>query len=77
MPPDLRPPDARKSLGMTLNEVQKRFPEGVPLLDPVDDMVCVCVCVLFCACMCVYIYIYIYIVCIYFIYVGVCIYIYI
>jgi ATP-dependent RNA helicase DOB1 len=38
VPNDLRNVEARKSVGKTLNEVQKRFPDGVPLLDPIEDM---------------------------------------
>ena len=28
----------RESVGKSLKEVEKRFPDGVPLLDPVEDM---------------------------------------
>ena len=38
VPKDLRTPDARKSVGKTLAEVHKRFKDGVPLLDPIEDM---------------------------------------
>lgn len=38
VPKDLRTPDARKSVGKTLAEVHKRFNDGVPLLDPIEDM---------------------------------------
>ncbi|KAK3910367.1 Exosome RNA helicase MTR4 [Frankliniella fusca] len=37
-PKDLRPPDNRKSVYKTLQEVQKRFKDGPPLLNPVTDM---------------------------------------
>lgn len=37
-PKDLRPPDNRKSVLKTIQEVKKRFPEGPPLLHPVKDM---------------------------------------
>ncbi|XP_039272874.2 exosome RNA helicase MTR4-like [Styela clava] len=38
LPKDLRPPDNRQSLLRSLQEVQKRFPDGIPLLDPVEDL---------------------------------------
>ncbi|XP_063818264.1 exosome RNA helicase MTR4 [Pseudophryne corroboree] len=38
IPKDLRPPDNRHSVLKSIQEVQKRFPDGVPLLDPIDDM---------------------------------------
>ncbi|KAH9919459.1 antiviral helicase [Epithele typhae] len=38
MPKDLRPLDARTTTFKTLQEVHARFPDGVPLLDPVKDM---------------------------------------
>ncbi|XP_034239631.1 exosome RNA helicase MTR4 [Thrips palmi] len=37
-PKDLRPPDNRKSVHKTLQEVKKRFTDGPPLLNPVTDM---------------------------------------
>lgn len=37
-PQDLRPLDNRMSVLKSLQEVQKRFPQGVPLLDPIEDM---------------------------------------
>lgn len=37
-PKDLRPPDNRKSVYKTLQEVKKRFKDGPPLLNPVTDM---------------------------------------
>eukprot|EP00735_Rhodelphis_limneticus_P006616 TRINITY_DN19045_c0_g1::TRINITY_DN19045_c0_g1_i1::g.13825::m.13825 TRINITY_DN19045_c0_g1::TRINITY_DN19045_c0_g1_i1::g.13825 ORF type:complete len:1043 (-),score=298.02,sp/P42285/SK2L2_HUMAN/58.93/0.0,rRNA_proc-arch/PF13234.1/2.4e-84,DSHCT/PF08148.7/1e-61,DEAD/PF00270.24/1.3e-20,DEAD/PF00270.24/2e+03,Helicase_C/PF00271.26/4.9e-07,MutS_III/PF05192.13/5.7,MutS_III/PF05192.13/2.3,DUF615/PF04751.9/0.12,Prp19/PF08606.6/12,Prp19/PF08606.6/40,DBC1/PF14443.1/0.25 TRINITY_DN19045_c0_g1_i1:103-3180(-) len=38
IPKDLRPADKRLSVHKTLKEVQKRFPDGIPLLDPIEDM---------------------------------------
>lgn len=38
IPKDLRPLDHRQSVLKSIQEVQKRFPDGVPLLDPIDDM---------------------------------------
>nr|XP_002131169.1 exosome RNA helicase MTR4 [Ciona intestinalis] len=38
LPKDLRPLDNRQSLLRALEEVKKRFPDGIPLLDPVEDM---------------------------------------
>nr|XP_055064870.1 exosome RNA helicase MTR4 [Misgurnus anguillicaudatus] len=38
IPKDLRPYDNRQSMLKCIQEVQKRFPDGVPLLDPIDDM---------------------------------------
>jgi ATP-dependent RNA helicase DOB1 len=38
IPKDLRPADARAGMWDRLKEVQKRFPAGLPLLDPVEDM---------------------------------------
>ena len=37
-PKDLRPIDNRMSVLKSVQEVQKRFPDGVPLLDPIEDM---------------------------------------
>lgn len=37
-PKDLRPPENRRSVLKTINEVKKRFPNGPPLLNPVNDM---------------------------------------
>ncbi|KAG7365306.1 DEAD/DEAH box helicase domain protein [Nitzschia inconspicua] len=37
-PPALQSPESRKKVAMAVKEVQKRFPEGVPLLDPVKDL---------------------------------------
>ncbi|XP_078737333.1 LOW QUALITY PROTEIN: exosome RNA helicase MTR4-like [Lampetra fluviatilis] len=38
LPKDLRSHDNRQSVIKSIEEVHKRFPDGVPLLDPVDDM---------------------------------------
>lgn len=38
IPKDLRPVDNRQSVLKSIQEVQRRFPDGVPLLDPIDDM---------------------------------------
>ena len=37
-PKDLRSLDSRMSVLKSVQEVQKRFPDGVPLLDPIEDM---------------------------------------
>jgi ATP-dependent RNA helicase DOB1 len=37
-PPALQSPESRKKVAMAVKEVQKRFPEGVPLLDPIKDL---------------------------------------
>jgi ATP-dependent RNA helicase DOB1 len=37
-PSDLRPIDNRRSVLKTIAEVKKRFPDGPPLLNPIDDM---------------------------------------
>ncbi|XP_004930077.1 exosome RNA helicase MTR4 [Bombyx mori] len=37
-PKDLRPSDNRKSVLKTIGEVKKRFPDGPPLLNPINDM---------------------------------------
>ena len=38
MPKDLRPLDQRNDAWKRILEVQSRFPDGIPLLDPVQDM---------------------------------------
>uniref|UniRef100_H2UJX3 Exosome RNA helicase MTR4 n=1 Tax=Takifugu rubripes TaxID=31033 RepID=H2UJX3_TAKRU len=38
IPKDLKPLDNRQLMLKSIQEVQKRFPDGIPLLDPVDDM---------------------------------------
>ncbi|XP_063928179.1 exosome RNA helicase MTR4 [Zophobas morio] len=37
-PNDLRQKDSRKGVYKSIKEVKKRFPEGPPLLNPIDDM---------------------------------------
>ncbi|XP_078048359.1 exosome RNA helicase Mtr4 [Augochlora pura] len=37
-PKDLRPSDNRRSVLKTIQEVKKRFPDGLPLLNPTTDM---------------------------------------
>lgn len=38
VPQDTKPQETRKNIMKSLNEVQRRFPEGLPLLDPVKDL---------------------------------------
>ena len=38
LPKDLRSSDNRFSVGKSIQEVIRRFPDGVPLLDPIEDM---------------------------------------
>jgi ATP-dependent RNA helicase DOB1 len=38
LPGDLKPADHRATVLKTVGEVQRRFPDGLPLLDPVEDM---------------------------------------
>ena len=38
IPKDLRPPDNRMTVLKSVLEVQKRFPDGLPQLDPIEDM---------------------------------------
>jgi ATP-dependent RNA helicase DOB1 len=38
MPSDLTTRASRDTVKKALNEVQKRFPDGVPVLDPIDDL---------------------------------------
>ena len=38
IPSDVHPPEARKTVGFSVKEVHKRFPDGIPLLDPVKDL---------------------------------------
>uniref|UniRef100_A0A0D6QTS0 Helicase C-terminal domain-containing protein n=1 Tax=Araucaria cunninghamii TaxID=56994 RepID=A0A0D6QTS0_ARACU len=38
IPQDLRPPEARQSVLMAVQELDKRFPKGFPKLDPIEDM---------------------------------------
>jgi ATP-dependent RNA helicase DOB1 len=37
-PKDIKSTESRQQLWKTLSEVHKRFPDGVPLLDPIEDM---------------------------------------
>jgi ATP-dependent RNA helicase DOB1 len=38
LPPDLKPYDHRATVFKTVCEVERRFPDGLPLLDPLEDM---------------------------------------
>ena len=38
VPQDTKPQEARKNIMKSLKEVQRRFPDGLPLLDPVKDL---------------------------------------
>jgi len=38
IPKDLRSLDSRQSVGKSVKEVKRRFPDGLPLLDPIEDM---------------------------------------
>ena len=38
VPQDTKPMEARKNIMKSLKEVQRRFPDGLPLLDPVQDL---------------------------------------
>lgn len=38
IPPDLRPAEARQSILLAVQELGKRFPQGLPKLNPVKDM---------------------------------------
>ncbi|OCH89470.1 antiviral helicase [Obba rivulosa] len=38
LPKDLRPLQARETAWKSVQEVQRRFPDGIPLLDPIQDM---------------------------------------
>ncbi|PRP82873.1 hypothetical protein PROFUN_04736 [Planoprotostelium fungivorum] len=38
VPKDLTNPSHRESVGKSLQEVNKRFPDGIPHLDPIEDM---------------------------------------
>lgn len=38
IPKDLRSLDSRQGVGKSLQEVKRRFPDGLPLLDPIEDM---------------------------------------
>lgn len=38
IPADLRPPDSRKAVLLSVIDLHKRFPDGLPRLDPIQDM---------------------------------------
>ena len=38
LPKDLRPPSARETVWKSVLEVQRRCPDGIMLLDPIEDM---------------------------------------
>ena len=38
IPQDITVPEARKKVALSVEEVNKRFPDGIPLLDPVSDL---------------------------------------
>lgn len=38
IPKDLRTLESRQAVGKSVKEVMRRFPQGVPLLDPIEDM---------------------------------------
>lgn len=38
LPKDLKPPEARQQALKAVQEVRRRFPEGIALLDPVANM---------------------------------------
>eukprot|EP00002_Diphylleia_rotans_P027081 TRINITY_DN541_c0_g1_i1.p1 TRINITY_DN541_c0_g1~~TRINITY_DN541_c0_g1_i1.p1 ORF type:complete len:1028 (-),score=254.82 TRINITY_DN541_c0_g1_i1:2032-5115(-) len=38
IPKDLRSSESRQSVGKSLREVLRRFPSGIPMLDPIQDM---------------------------------------
>ncbi|KAK9719626.1 ATP-dependent RNA helicase mtr4 [Basidiobolus ranarum] len=38
LPKDIRPLEPRNTVQKSINEVKKRFPDGLPLLDPVDNL---------------------------------------
>ena len=38
LPKDLNSVDSRKAAMKSLNEVKKRFPDGIPVLDPIESM---------------------------------------
>jgi len=38
IPSDVHPPESRKHIGVSVREVQNRFPDGIPLLDPIKDL---------------------------------------
>lgn len=38
IPQDITPAEARRKVSVSVKEVHKRFPDGIPLLDPVSDL---------------------------------------
>lgn len=38
IPRDLRTPDGRNAVGKSLDVVKSKFPDGIPFLDPIEDM---------------------------------------
>ena len=52
LPKDIRSSDAKHSVRKAIQEVQKRFPDGLPLLDPIKVR-CVYVCMYMYVCACV------------------------
>jgi len=38
LPKDLKPPDQRNGVKKALDEVKKRFPDGIAVLDPIENM---------------------------------------
>jgi ATP-dependent RNA helicase DOB1 len=38
LPPDLRTPEQRNTVRKTLEEISRRFPDGVAILDPIENM---------------------------------------
>jgi ATP-dependent RNA helicase DOB1 len=38
LPTDLRSPDQRNNVRKGLEEVKRRFPDGIAILDPVENM---------------------------------------
>ncbi|GMM35769.1 ATP-dependent RNA helicase [Saccharomycopsis crataegensis] len=38
LPSDFKSTSQKRTVGKSINEVSKRFPDGIPLLDPIEDM---------------------------------------
>ena len=38
MPPDLKDPNSRQGVLKSVNEVKRRFPDGIAVLDPIENM---------------------------------------
>lgn len=38
LPKDLRPSDQRQAVYKSIQEVKARFPDGIPLLDPIENL---------------------------------------